>query len=284
MPKRCSGENLFFLVESNQCQQFDLLSSECANIGLMSSIDSLEVGNAVTLMILETEHFSVFSLLCRIWDLWIANGQLWSRKSFVNCRWCLAIMTWKGKPSTEKRKQWLVNNEWYTGLCITNCELKEDWAGNCDLWILNCESWNVNREFCVEAWHCHRHRRLLKAILVLFGALLEPLGSPWDLYWSCLQASGATRGGLLERLGLVLGEQDEIGSSNPWFWGSFWASNQRKNGTKQQQKFWSFSVSIYHSFLISFFTKNERMYEDIVCHCWVACDIHLHIASCLKLS
>ena len=66
MPKRCSGENLFFLVESNQCQQFDLLSSECANVGLMSSIDSLEVGNAVTLMILETEHFSVFSLLCRI--------------------------------------------------------------------------------------------------------------------------------------------------------------------------------------------------------------------------
>ena len=200
MPKRCSGENLFFLVESNQCQQFDLLSSECANIGLMSSIDSLEVGNAVTLMILETEHFSVFSLLCRIWDLWIANGQLWSRKSFVNCRWCLAIMTWKGKPSTEKRKQWLVNNEWYTGLCITNCELKENWAGNCDLLILTCESWNVNREICIEAWHCHRlggswrqfwsflepFWSLLEALGTYIGAVCKPLEPPGGGFWSVL--------------------------------------------------------------------------------------------------
>ena len=60
MPKRCSGENLFFLVESNQCQQFDLLSSECANIGLVSSIDSLDIGNSVKLMMLVTDAPFIF--------------------------------------------------------------------------------------------------------------------------------------------------------------------------------------------------------------------------------
>ena len=136
--------------------------------------------------------------------------------------------------------------------------------------------------------------------VVLWSLSLSVMGASWrqfcnflDAFWSLLDGFGSyfwavcklleTAWNLFEAswcgMALTIRFWELISRILERFWGFIIEEKIVTNGSRNSNCF-------QHRFIIhfqSFSVENGGVCEDIVYHCWLACDMHFHTAICSKL-